>query len=82
MHTLFLPAVAEAEGGPHAAALQQLQASGLPIPGMMRLTAFKPDQSWPMIRFVQAVMRGPSPLSPGLRELIAAFVSRRNACVF
>jgi len=28
------------------------------------------------------VMRGPSPLSPGLRELIAAFTSRRNDCLF
>jgi AhpD family alkylhydroperoxidase len=27
-------------------------------------------------------MRGPSPLSPGLRELIAAFTSRRNDCLF
>ena len=30
----------------------------------------------------QEVMRGPSPLSPGLRELIAAFTSRRNDCLF
>ena len=28
----------------------------------------------------QAVMRGPSPLSPGLRELIAAYTSKQNDC--
>jgi len=28
------------------------------------------------------VMRGPSPLSPGMRELIAAFTSARNHCPF
>jgi len=28
------------------------------------------------------VMRGPSPLPPGVRELIAAFTSRRNDCPF
>jgi AhpD family alkylhydroperoxidase len=27
-------------------------------------------------------MRGPSPLSPGQRELIAAFTSKRNECPF
>jgi len=27
-------------------------------------------------------MRGPSPLPPGIRELIAAFTSRRNDCPF
>ncbi len=82
MHTVFLPAVAEANGGPLGAAMQQLKASGLPVPGMMNLTAFKPDQAKLLMSFVQAVMRAPSPLSPGFRELIAAFVSRRNACVF
>ena len=30
----------------------------------------------------QQVMRGPSPWSPGERELFAAFVSRLNQCVF
>src|SRR5712691_556030 len=30
--------------------------------------------------FVHAVMRGPSPLSPGERELIAAYVSGLNSC--
>ncbi len=30
----------------------------------------------------QQVMRGPSPWTPGEREVFAAFVSRLNQCVF
>jgi hypothetical protein len=48
----------------------------------MHLFAFKPDRTQFLSRFTQGVMRGPSPLSPGLRELIAAFTSKRNLCLF
>jgi hypothetical protein len=48
----------------------------------MHLFAFKPDRTEPLAEFTHGVMRGPSPLSPGQRELIAAFTSRRNACPF
>ena len=33
-------------------------------------------------RFTQGVMRGPSPLPPWQRELIAAFTSKLNQCLF
>ena len=59
-----------------------LQAAGLPVPQIMHLFAFKPDRTQFLSRFTQGVMRGPSPLSPGLRELIAAFTSKRNDCLF
>ena len=39
-----------------------------------------PDASRLLIAFHTAVLRGPSPLSEGERELIAAFVSGLNAC--
>ena len=35
-----------------------------------------------LMRFTQEVMRGPSELEPGKRELIAAFVSGKNRCLF
>lgn len=35
-----------------------------------------------LARFTQEVMREPSPLSPGLRELIAAYISYVNECEF
>ena len=52
------------------------------VPQILHLFAFKPAQGEHLAAFTQAVMRGPSPLSPGLRELIAAFTSRRNDCPF
>lgn len=39
-----------------------------------------PEASRLLIAFHTAVLRGPSPLSEGERELIAAFVSGLNAC--
>lgn len=41
-----------------------------------------PDASRLLIAFHTAVLRGPSPLSVGERELIAAFVSGLNACTY
>jgi uncharacterized peroxidase-related enzyme len=39
-----------------------------------------PDTARPLLDYHQALLRGPSPLSVAERELIAAFVSRLNAC--
>ena len=35
-----------------------------------------------LLAYHEAILRGPSPLSPGERELIAAFVSALNACTY
>jgi alkylhydroperoxidase family enzyme len=83
MHPMFLPEVEHAEPrGSHAGPIQALRAAQLPIPQIMHLFAFKPEATDHLARFTQAVMRGPSPLPPGFRELIAAFTSRRNECPF
>ncbi|HEX2778664.1 MAG TPA: peroxidase, partial [Gemmatimonadaceae bacterium] len=66
----------------YAEPIGRMQAAGLPVPQIMHLFAFKPDRTDHLSRFTQGVMRGPSPLSPGMRELIAAFTSRRNDCPF
>ena len=55
---------------------------GGPVPQIYHLFAFKPDATRHLANFTHEVMRGPSPLSPGWRELIAAFTSRRNRCKF
>lgn len=55
---------------------------GAPIPQIMHLFAWKPEATEHLARFTQAVMRGPSELSAGQRELIAAFVSGKNDCLF
>lgn len=83
MHPMFLSDVESHDPqGPYAAPIMGLRSAGLPIPQIMHLFAFKPDRTGFLSQFTQGVMRGPSPLSPGFRELIAAFTSRRNECAF
>jgi hypothetical protein len=62
--------------------IEQMQAMGAPISQIFYLFAFKPDRTKFLEGFTQGVMRGPSPLSPGWRELIAAFTSQQNRCPF
>jgi hypothetical protein len=68
--------------GAYAGPIKGMQGAGIPVPQIMHLFAYKPDRTDHLSAFTQVVMRGPSPLSPGIRELIAAFVSRRNDCPF
>ena len=83
MHPMFLAEVEHGSpDGPYAQRIKALQAAGAPIPQIMHLFAFKPQQNEFLAHFTQAVMRGPSPLPAGFRELIAAFTSRRNDCLF
>jgi AhpD family alkylhydroperoxidase len=53
-----------------------------PLPGMAGLMAGYPDTAGPLTRLAEALLRGPSPLTPAERETIAAYVSRRNECTF
>ncbi|MCX6599635.1 MAG: carboxymuconolactone decarboxylase family protein [Acidobacteria bacterium] len=55
---------------------------GPQVPGIWNLLQFKPEATKHLNAYTEAVMRGPSPLSAGLRELIAAFTSQGNHCVF
>jgi uncharacterized peroxidase-related enzyme len=51
-------------------------------PGIVGLLATKPALGRKFNEFAEELMRGPSPLSQGERELIAAFVSSGNECRF
>jgi alkylhydroperoxidase family enzyme len=83
MEPMFLPEVEQhAGGGPWADAIRRMSDAGLPVPQIMHLFAYKPDRTAHLAQFTQGVMRGPSPLPPGWRELIAAFTSRQNDCPF
>lgn len=55
---------------------------GPPVSGVVRLLSYRPEKTKHLSRFTHSVMRGASDLSPGLRELIAAFTSARNSCPF
>lgn len=63
-------------------AFETLRESGEAIPEILHLFRFKRRSTDHLVRFTEEVMRGPSPLSPGLRELIGAYFSKRNQCSF
>jgi uncharacterized peroxidase-related enzyme len=52
------------------------------LPGIVGLLVQYPQTAGPLNGLADALLRGPSPLTPGERETIAAFVSRRNECAF
>ena len=73
MEPMYLNDVETHRGvGPRAEAIEQMRAAGIPVPQIMHLFAFKPDRTDHLAAFTQGVMRGPSPLLAGQRELIAA----------
>jgi len=83
MEPMYLTEVEQDPGsGPWAEAIDRMRAAGVDVPQIMHLFGYKTDRTEHLARFTQVVMRGPSPLAPGMRELIAAFTSRRNDCPF
>ncbi len=63
-------------------AFSKLRDDGEAIPEILHLFRFKRHSTDHLVRFTEEVMRGPSPLSPGLRELIGAYFSKKNQCSF
>ncbi len=83
MEPIYLQEVQQAtKAGPAGKRFDAMEAQGVPVPQIWYLFAYKPEMTEHLSRFTQGVMRGPSPLSPGQRELIAAFTSSRNHCLF
>jgi len=80
---MFLPGVEEnPQPGPYRDVIRTMQGSGMEYPQIWHMFAFLPSATEHLARFTQEIMRGPAPLSPGMRELIAAFTSYRNDCPF
>ena len=52
------------------------------VPGIRSLVLFRPETGKPLYDLAQVLLRGPSPLTEAERELIAAYVSHRNDCMF
>src|SRR3954452_21827324 len=63
-------------------AFKKLRDDGEAVPDILHLFRFKTRSTDHLVRFTEEVMRGPSPLSPGLRELIGAYFSKKNQCSF
>jgi alkylhydroperoxidase family enzyme len=83
MKPMFLPALEQGlQPGRYRESIQRMQARGSEYPQIWHLFGFRPEATEHLARFTQEIMRGPSPLSSGLRELIAAYTSNRNECPF
>lgn len=52
------------------------------LPGIRGLLAFRPETAKPLGELADALLHAPGTLSPGERELIAAYVSRLNECTY
>lgn len=52
------------------------------LPGITAGFAFRPETARPMRELAEVLLRGPSTLTSGERELIATYVSALNGCYF
>jgi hypothetical protein len=83
MEPMFLPEVeASPKPGAYAELIAQARGMNGEYPQIWHLFAYHPEATQHLGRFTQEILRGPAPLSPGLRELIAAYTSARNDCPF
>jgi hypothetical protein len=80
---MFVPGVEEnPKPGPYRDLIRTMQAMGKEYPQIWHLFAYLPAATDHLARFTQEILRGPAPLSTGMRELIAAYTSKRNRCPF
>ena len=52
------------------------------LPGITSAFSYRPETARPLRELAEVLLRGPSTLTSGERETIAAFVSSRNDCEF
>ena len=83
MKPMFLPDVERnPKPSPHASMIESMRESGAEYPQIWHMFAYLPKATGHLARFTQQILRGPAPLSPGMRELIAAYTSYQNDCPF
>lgn len=83
MDPMFLPGVEhDPKPGPWLDAITAMRNAGSDYPQIWHLFAFLPEATEHLARFTQAILRGPGPIDPGMRELIAAYTSQRNDCPY
>ena len=83
MKPMFLPDVENnPQPSPTTDMIRAAKSAGAEYPQIWNLFAYRPQATAHLSAFTQEVMRGEGPLSPGKRELIAAFTSAANDCPF
>jgi len=68
--------------GAYAELIAAVRTAGQPVSQIWHLFAYKPAMSQHLERLTHEIMRGPSSLSAGFRELIATLTSARNQTPF
>ena len=63
-------------------AIEVMRRAGPEYPQILHMFSFKMNATVHLERFTQEMLREPAPLSPGIRELIAAYTSHLNQCPF
>ncbi|MQA29188.1 MAG: peroxidase-related enzyme [Luteitalea sp.] len=80
---LYLPGVeADPKPGAYRALIDTAKSQNDEYSKIWDLFAFQQDFTIHLARFTQGVLRQPTTISPGLRELIAAYTSHQNECGF
>ena len=83
MEPMFLKQVEAHQGDDnYARAIEMMKRAGPEYPQILHMFSFKMHATVHLERFTQEIMREAAPLSPGIRELIAAYTSHLNACPF
>jgi hypothetical protein len=83
MDPMFLKDVEQHRGDDnYSKAIQMMAQASAEYPQILHMFAFRTNATVHLERFTQEIMREPAPLSPGTRELIAAYVSSLNHCPF
>lgn len=81
---MYLPSVENnpEPGGHYAELIKSARSRGTDMPQIWHMLAYKPAVGDALTALTEVIMRGESPLSPGIRELIAAITSQENNCEF
>jgi len=83
MKPMFLKDVEAHQGEDnYTRAIEIMKRAGSEYPQILHMFSYKMNATRHLEQFTQEMMREAAPLSPGLRELIAAYTSHLNACPF
>ena len=83
MEHMFLKDVEEHRGDDnYTRTIEMMKRAGPEYPQILHMFSYKMGATVHLERFTQEMLREAAPLSPGIRELIAAYTSQLNECPF
>lgn len=83
MEPMFLGDVEAYRGDDnYTRAIDMMRSAGPEYSQILHMFSFKIKATAHLERFTQEIMREAAPLTPGIRELIAAYTSSLNQCPF